>query len=179
MGYGLWRISRAFALRPQFFNPDGCGGLRPLGNMCLLNALIVSVPGIYLAIWIQIGPTHFADRYGDLYVGLHTWFLVMSQHKQVANLQTNLLARQVQERMAPFVNSIGKQVAPGLKDAFKEAQSLRELSNAYRQYRTWPFDNKIVVRLLLAQSIQLLELAGLSKPLQEMIKALVTVLTGG
>src|SRR5579885_2171759 len=54
VGIQVSRLGKLFGLRPQLGHPDQCGGLEPLGDLCLWNALIVSVAGLYLGGWIII-----------------------------------------------------------------------------------------------------------------------------
>jgi hypothetical protein len=64
-GLGLWRIGwigwfirnsgRGPGLRIQLRHPDGCGGLEPIGRVCLDHALVLAVPGALLAFWILQG----------------------------------------------------------------------------------------------------------------------------
>jgi hypothetical protein len=61
LAWRVWWIGRSIAqtvtkfdLRPQFKHPDRCGGLEPLGLLCLWNAFIVSIPCIFLGSWILV-----------------------------------------------------------------------------------------------------------------------------
>ncbi len=49
------KFGKEFYLRPQLTHADKCGGLKPLGNLCLCNALIVLIPGVYLGGWVLVG----------------------------------------------------------------------------------------------------------------------------
>ncbi|WP_129582645.1 hypothetical protein [Methanolobus psychrotolerans] len=51
----VWKIGKYFCIEPQLGHADKCGGLSPLGELCLWNALIVTIPAIYLGSWIVIG----------------------------------------------------------------------------------------------------------------------------
>lgn len=66
-GVAIWRLGEEFDLTPQLGHPDHCGGLEPIGSLCLWNALIVSIAGIHLGGWITLGlllgPS---DPYGSL-----------------------------------------------------------------------------------------------------------------
>jgi hypothetical protein len=54
-GMEVWQLGRQFDLNPQLGHPDSCGGLEPLGSLCLWHALIVSIAGIHLGGWIVLG----------------------------------------------------------------------------------------------------------------------------
>lgn len=47
--YMTREIGKRFAFDIQFGNPDKCGGLEPLGNLSLLNSLVLSIHGIYIS----------------------------------------------------------------------------------------------------------------------------------
>ena len=57
IGWQIWRLPLEFDLRVQFEHPDHCGGLEPVGNLCLWNILIISLPLIYLGSWLLIART--------------------------------------------------------------------------------------------------------------------------
>ena len=46
------RLGHRFDLDVQVQHPDKSGGLKPLGDLCFSNALIISILGIYLGGWI-------------------------------------------------------------------------------------------------------------------------------
>lgn len=47
----MTRLSKHFILDVQFRHPDGTGGYRPFGDLCLLNALLIALPALFLSIW--------------------------------------------------------------------------------------------------------------------------------
>lgn len=61
LGLLVWRVgvialymtkfSKQFVLDIQFKHPDGVGGYRTFGNLCLLNALLIALPTLYVSIW--------------------------------------------------------------------------------------------------------------------------------
>src|SRR5581483_5126726 len=51
----VWTLGAKRGIRPQLGNPDACGGLEPLGDLCLRHALIPSIGWIYLLFWILVG----------------------------------------------------------------------------------------------------------------------------
>lgn len=54
IGLQIWRLPEKFDLKVQFEHPDQCGGLEPLGNLCLWNILIISLPLVFLGGWLLI-----------------------------------------------------------------------------------------------------------------------------
>ena len=92
VGWQIWRLPDKFDLKVQFEHPDQCGGLEPLGNLCLWNILIISLPLIFLGSWLLVArsdtssfsfyDTDFwrlvlgqADRYDEIYARL-LWVLI-------------------------------------------------------------------------------------------------------
>lgn len=65
------RLDHDFVLKPQLRHPDCAGGLKPLGNLCLLNGTILTIPSILLAGWIICAPTLYPERYGHRYTSLY------------------------------------------------------------------------------------------------------------
>lgn len=54
IGLQISRLPVLFDLKVQFEHPDQCGGLEPLGNLCLWNILIISLPLVFLGGWLLI-----------------------------------------------------------------------------------------------------------------------------
>jgi hypothetical protein len=62
LGMFLWRmlviahqiriLGKNFDFNLQIKHPDGCGGLNILGDLNLINTAIITIPGIYFAVWI-------------------------------------------------------------------------------------------------------------------------------
>ena len=46
-----YRLSARFTLNVQFRHPDGRGGLKPFGDLCLLEASLLFVPALFFAFW--------------------------------------------------------------------------------------------------------------------------------
>ncbi len=74
IGVQVWKLGKRFDLNPQLGHPDTCGGLEPLGNLCLWNALILALPGVFLGGWIILGPS---TKYGDIYTSLFYKLLIL------------------------------------------------------------------------------------------------------
>jgi len=62
LGMFLWRmliiayqiriLGNNFDFDLQIKHPDGCGGLNVLGDLNLINTAIITIPGIFFAVWI-------------------------------------------------------------------------------------------------------------------------------
>lgn len=53
-GWQIKQLGNMFDLRPQLEHIDECGGLSPIGNLCLWNAGIFLIIEMYLVVWIVI-----------------------------------------------------------------------------------------------------------------------------
>ena len=86
LGIYIWGLGKKFYIKPRLGDPDGCGGLEPLGNLCLLNALIVSIAGVYLGGWIILAhvpqpglgdPLQSSWLLADEFVNLYFWLALI------------------------------------------------------------------------------------------------------
>jgi hypothetical protein len=53
-GWAVWGIPHSFDIRPQSLHPDGCGGLAPVGRICLTMVLFLTPVTLYLAGWLTV-----------------------------------------------------------------------------------------------------------------------------
>ncbi|MCX6677833.1 MAG: hypothetical protein NTU95_07820 [Methanothrix sp.] len=74
IGLQISRLDKKFDLTPRLKDPDKCGGLEPLGNLCLYNAKILGVWGAFLVLWIILGPNYDAISF---YVPLLKYLLAL------------------------------------------------------------------------------------------------------
>lgn len=88
IGYQIWRLPFKFDLKIQFEHPDHCGGLEPVGNLCLWNVLIVCLPLAYLGGWLLIARS---DTTGFSFYDEHWWKEVLFEARGYANVFAKLL----------------------------------------------------------------------------------------
>ncbi len=88
IGLQIWRLPERFDIRVQFEHPDRCGGLEPLGNLCLWNILIVSLPLVYLGGWLLIARSNTS---GFGFYATDGWQFILAQAEAYANLFADLL----------------------------------------------------------------------------------------
>ena len=205
LGVVLWRmlivalkvreLGDKFTLRLELNHPDRCGGFRPLGDLCLWNALLVTVPAIYLGIWVVLAPT--MPIYGTRYVELHGTFLailaVLAPVTFVAPLWT-IHGEMLREstRLRAEVDQVGRQIdrlsrellerseKMSADEAAALAHDLEVRQDNYKrteQIPTWPIDISLALRFGTSQLIPLLGLTGLSKPIVDAIGRFGTFIT--
>ncbi|MDJ0780828.1 MAG: hypothetical protein QNJ22_02600 [Desulfosarcinaceae bacterium] len=190
----LWRLGRQFKLVPHLLHPDGCGGLKPIGDLCLLNAFIVSIPGIYLFAWLTLDRVPFIQqRYADLYQSLHepmlaipiflavllffmpVWYihkaLVAERNavqRQIDNISYKI--NEIVESLLPQQDKLTSDVAEETASQLKSFQELnQQLYQVNKQFPVWPFNTRIVFHFGLSQAPQLMGLLGLAEPVIQML----------
>jgi hypothetical protein len=190
MGITAWRISRLgghFTLRLKLNHPDGCGGFRPLGDLCLLNASLLTVPAVYLATWIVLSPRipRYAGLYTELHVVLLATVMVLATLAFIAPLWS-IHGEMLREsaRLRPEVDQVGQQIdrlsrqlldQSGDLSADEAAAVAKDLDIRQANYKrieripTWPIDVNLALRFGTSQLIPLLSLTGLSGPIVDAI----------
>ena len=88
IGLQIWRLPDKFDLRVQFEHPDQSGGLEPLGNLCLWNVLIISLPLVFLGGWLLIARS---DTSGFSFHNSPSWVSIEGQADAYADVYTKLL----------------------------------------------------------------------------------------
>jgi hypothetical protein len=193
LGLLLWRMAVAahkvyqlgniFDLKLQVSHPDNCGGLRPLGDLCLTNALILTTPAIFLAAWLTVIPAYgpFSARYAS-YVSFYyvlLWIVVAlalvafvqplyGVHQAMVRERFRLQAPldEVEQRIAQLTQRLLDEARNAsteqLDDFRKQLGALREIYELNSQVPVWPFDRKLLGRFSLAQFIPLLSLTGVA-----------------
>ena len=203
LGLVLWRmlvvamkvreLGDRFDLQVQLNHPDKCGGFRPLGDLCLWNALLVTVPAIYLGVWVVLAPT-LQDKagkfiYGTTYVELHSAFLVfLAVLAPVTFLWPlwSIHAEMLREsaRLRAEVDQAGQQIDRLSRDLLDRSSELsadeaaaiaHDLEVRQENYKlteripTWPIDLNLALKFGTSQVIPLLGLTGLSSPIVDAI----------
>ncbi|HEX6269265.1 MAG TPA: hypothetical protein VFZ43_03440 [Anaerolineales bacterium] len=88
IGLEIWRLPLKFDLNVQFEHPDQCGGLEPLGNLCLWNILIISLPLAFLGGWLLIARS---DTSSFSFYDTALWESVRQQAVAYADVYAQLL----------------------------------------------------------------------------------------
>lgn len=183
MAVAVARMGSAFDFDLKLQHPDHGGGLRPLCDICLTNALILTVPATYLAGWLIVipafGATH--NRYA-LYVQYYESLLAFVFGLAVLAFALPLYAvhsgmlRQKTKLREPLYD-LGRQIDALSRDSLKEAQagevndlrdlrkqqkSLKQLYQATSDVPSWPFDQAILRKFGIAQIIPVLSLTGIA-----------------
>lgn len=195
IGILVWKLGKRFDLNPQLGHPDTCGGLEPLGTLCLWNALILALPGAFLGGWIILGPS---TRYDDIYTSLFyklllvpvswaaiSFFLplwsvheILLSKRETIRLQLDQLSRCI-DKLTHRMLDHAHELEP--EESEKTAKKLELMQQTYQQnkdYPVWPFNYEILKKLALSQTVQVLSLTGLGKPILDAVKIVVDLLNG-
>jgi hypothetical protein len=167
LGWHVHRIGSDPALRIQLGHPDRCGGLAPLGHLCLWNGFIVAVPGALLGFWIaaaQLGfegtnvAVHVVLALMIVGVGLLAFALPLYRvHKRMEGEAAPLLAAMEVEARAIHQLTRELIVETSLVPARKRAKKAKQLKlrrRLYSRYQgipTWPIRAREAAKFAAAQ----------------------------
>jgi hypothetical protein len=192
----VFKLGRTFELQLQLGHPDRCGGLSPLGNLCLWNALILTVAGIHLGGWLIVAPNlsepyrDLASTYHDLYLGLlvvPVVFAAVSFFWPMQSVHQEMLADRV--RLQRQLDQIGRRInelsrkkleeadTPGLHDTEELDKEIKAKQATYLENQhlpVWPIDTRILAKFVTSQTVPLLGLTGLGAPLVDTIGSLLS-----
>lgn len=200
-GYEIWKLGQQFDLVLQLGHPDRCGGLAPLGNLCLWNALIISTAGMHLGGWIILGPIlpepyrALAAFYKPLFstllivpiilAGVSFFLPLWSVHQIMASKRT-AIERQLDQlsqsidRLARELLDRADELDPA--DSEKMAKKLDRMRQIYQENQhvpVWPFNTRILAKFITSQSIPLLGITGLGQPILKALSGLMDFLNQG
>ncbi len=178
----IWQLERTFYLEPQLGHADGCGGLEPLGNLCLWNALIVTIPGIFLGGWILIkfisgpGTDYYllSAAYTPLFYKLLTipvvfavfsfflplWGVHQTMVTWRAKIQRQLdrLGYNINYLDSELLNKADKLEPQESENMSKKLELMREIYQKNRSIPEWPFNTKIIIKFATSQAVAILGL---------------------
>lgn len=195
IGIFVWQMGREFDIHPQLGHPDECGGLEPLGYLCLWNALLLSILGVFLGGWIILGPsTNYGDEYTSLFwkllwipvswagisffLPLWSFHNILVEKRDEVQLQLNQLGQRIDQLSHEILDRC-HELEP--EESEKMAKKLEILQQTYQQnknYPVWPFNADLIKKLTLSQTVQVLSLTGLSKPIINGVQIAVEILKG-
>jgi len=207
VGLLIWRIGviawfvrklgERFDLAIQPNHPDKCGGLKPLGDLSLITAVVILIPSIYLAIWGFV-TTFFENPALELYIVLWSglfrqWLIILAVLALLAfllpvyeiHLQMERRARKIRgelDVLSQKIDEISLELRTHAYTLTSEQgeEKLRLIEFMKKVYAensrvpTWPFDWKTIAQFASAQALPVLSWLGTSGPLFEIIKAVLS-----
>ncbi len=193
IGWHIWHLPKKHELEVQVLHPDQCGGLEPLGNLCLWNALITAVAGIYLGGWISIGPTtpfaSYAFKYGTIFRILlivpillsfltfiwPLWTTHQAMAKKKAEIQIRLddLAKSIYAESTVLLNQTYHQDVTEGDERNRRLNLMREIYTQHQKIPTWPINTSILTKFAVAQAVPVLSYIGVGGPIASVLSALL------
>lgn len=206
MGLQIRSVPSRFRLEIQPGHPDQCGGLAPLGNLCLVSALIIALPGIYLGGWMAVGPALGFAALSDTYRPVFTWLLLVpvifsvitfilplwETHRVMVVKKAAILHNldelaesmnrrdqellQVTDNLDPVA---GAARIHDLEEIQAQIASLEKIYTQHQKISAWPFNTGIFLQFLTTQAVPVLTLLGISEPVAGLIVSFFGLLFPG
>jgi len=186
-GLMIYRLSDKFDIIVQRGHPDGCGGLAPLGNLCLWNALVLSPGGIFYGSRfffdniISFKEFHYFSLLMILLVATFSFFAPIWDVHKIMTAKRDLILQQLDE-LGHSINLLSRdlldkssQLDP--KESEKMTKKLENLNQIYKANQTipvWPFNTQTLIKFITSQIVPLLSLLGLGEPIIAIVKSLTT-----
>lgn len=206
-GWLVWRVfviafyinqlGLRFRLKVQSNHPDGSGGLRPLGDLCLMVALVVLIPAIFYGIWAFINLlSHNTDLaiyqlwapifriflFALILIGLLVFFQPLYQiHRQMLERREEI--QNELDGLSEEMDTITIQLRANAtsltpQQGAEKMEMLKFLQQVYAgnaHIPTWPFDWTLLIRFFSAQALPLVSLVLSSSPVLEGIKSALKI----
>jgi hypothetical protein len=193
IGTRVWRLPQRFDLVIQSGHPDQCGGLEPLGNLCLWNALIITMAGLYLGGWIAIGPStpyrSLAISYAPIFrqllvipiilsfvsffIPLWSTHRVMVAKKNEIESQLDELTQSIYRESRELLNSADRLDLVETEKRLKNMGFMREIYSQNQRIPAWPINVAILSKFLASQAIPVLSVLGIAEPIASMVAGLL------
>ena len=197
-GWHVWRLPKRFEFEVQVLHPDQCGGLEPLGNLCLWNALIIAVAGIFLGGWISIGPTtpfaYYALRYIPLFqvllivpiilslivfiLPLWNTHVVMTRKRDEIQIRLDELAKSIYAESTFLLDETHHLNSMEGEERNKHLNLMRDIYSQHQKIPTWPMNTNIVTKFAVAQALPVLSFAGIGGPIVTVLVNLFKLFAG-
>jgi hypothetical protein len=187
-GVTIFRLDKRFDVFPRYKHPDKCGGLGPLGDICLYNAKIVGVWGALLSIWLILGESYNISFYAPIFyvmlfllliIATISFFLplwgvhqAMLEKKEESEKKLDQIARNINALAQINLNSAYKLDLKS-DNISSDLDRLRKIYEDNLNYPVWPFNMHILIALATSQIVPLLGLTGLGVPALNVIKSLL------
>jgi len=151
------KMSQEFNLNVQVLHPDKCGGLKPIGDLCLSNSYILIVVGLFLTIatfFPQEGSFAYArGLFIIIFISIVGFVLPVYQiHKimlkeKIKNLEIldGIVSGQI-----PVINEPEKME---LSEINKNNDALLDQYKEVEAFTTWPFDTSIWRKFIASEMV--------------------------
>lgn len=195
IAFMIGRLASNFKLEMQAQHPDRCGGLEPLGNLCLWNALILVIPAIILALWLGVAtlPRYaFFELWSSLFrqylmvltvLSIFLFFYPVGKiHQRMAEARGRMLEEldaltaRADAILGRLRNEVDSLPAEESDEYLEKLATYRRVFEENASIPAWPFDWRIALKFSVAQVVPVLSLFGLGQPLVNVIQSLLSAL---
>lgn len=151
------QLGTRFELDVHAQHPDRSGGLRPVGELCLINALILAVPALDLGIWILVLQT---QGLGAVYAAMIPVLLVLATlvfvqplyaiHRAIMRSRSRLrptldaLSAEIDRLAMEQLNAAASTHTDSVKQLSERLSLLRQTYQENHDIPVWPFDKRIL-----------------------------------
>jgi hypothetical protein len=176
----VFELGQQRRIRPQLEHPDRCGGLEPLGNLCLWNALVISAAGAFLGAWIVIGPftpyASLATAYQPLFTRLlliplaiafgsfflPLWMVHRAMLASRAERWRDLgsLGKRIDDLAAGMLKTDEGTPPAKMQENAARLKVMREIYDQNRQLPSWPFNPGTLTKFVTAQALPVVGLVS-------------------
>lgn len=198
VSFKVWKLPSHFSLNLNINHPDQCGGMEPLGNLCLWNALIISCAGVYLGGWIAIGPnTAFRDEalvYTPIFRGLllipvslaiisfilPLWntHRVMVEKKKEIQFQLDDLVRKIYKEERELLELADRLTPDEVEKRIQKIETKRKIYVQNQKIPTWPISLSIFGKFIASQIVPVFSLVGIAEPIIKLFGNIRQIITG-
>ena len=190
VGLYIWQIGKKFDLKLQSGHPDECGGLEPLGIICLWNALITTIPAIFLGFWIFVGPSirgyahwkpfHLTLLPVPIAFALISFVLPMYSVHQIMEEKRDEMLDDL-DRLGFEIDLIGSDLMDPILNLTLEQREEKDkllkmklaLYEEKKKIPLWPVNSSLIKKFITSQAVPVLGLTGLGEPIMKVIKSLL------
>ena len=184
IGRGIHRLGKRRKLHVYPYHPDGCGGLRPIGDLCLWNGIIIAFPAVALAVFVlagvfgQLGGPHLVHvvlmlvvalaavvAFGRPLLGIHAAMEAAALEQPVTFEAMEQITPSLHDGALRFLRQAGPGQPIDARIGWLNASAL-ELEALARSYRVlahpavWPVDLGHVIKFLLVEALPIASTAS-------------------
>jgi hypothetical protein len=155
----------------------------------LWNALILTIPAVYLGGWIILGPETAYGRFVPLFTQLLLVPVAIAVsgftlplwgvHREM--VRRRAAVRRRLDQLSQSINHLAREMLDRADDLppdegekmSRKLELMRQIYQQNEQYPVWPFNVGIMVRFISSQAVPILGLTGLGKDIVGAIGALL------
>lgn len=143
------KLCRNFEIIIQPLNPDKCGGLKPIGDLCLDINLLIFFAGIGLAIYYHIAPQEISPYLlifilGYLALSIFLFFFPLSEAHGAMKYYKDQLLDDLSKRLNLEYKKMQDQIREkGIEVNYTKLDRLEKIEKIYQKAELmpiWPFD---------------------------------------